>query len=133
MSSGDSVSETTIKAIVTGMLPAVAKESLGIVDVRDVALAHLKAIQVDEAKNQRFTASEGDYWQKDFAAMLAEEFVPRGFKVTTAEAPTGQDHMDKTSNARARAILGIEFRSVKQAGVDMVNSLIKSGKIAAPQ
>lgn len=44
MTSGDGTSEAMIKGIVTGAKPNVMNSSMDFVDVRDVALAHLKAI-----------------------------------------------------------------------------------------
>ena len=59
-----------------GGMPMVPKQSIGFVDVRDVALAHIKGIQVAEAKNQRFIMSDRDLWYREFAAILKEEFGP---------------------------------------------------------
>ena len=83
------------------------RQSLGWNDVRDCAEAHFKAITVEEAKNQRFVCSEGDYWMREVAEWLAEEFVSKGYKITTKEAENGPTHQDKCSHARAESVLGI--------------------------
>lgn len=62
--------------IVSGMMNPIAKTSMGVIDVRDCALAHLKAIQVDEAKNQRIITNRGEMWLKEIAEVIAEEFSP---------------------------------------------------------
>ena len=79
------------KGIVTGEEAEFAKESLGFVDVRDVSLAHLRALKVEEAKNKRFIVSSEDLWIREYAAMIAEVYTPRGFQVTTKEAEQGDD------------------------------------------
>lgn len=51
-----------------------SRAKMGMVDVRDVALAHLKAIKVDEAKNRRFMLTAKSAWRKEMAQCLAAEF-----------------------------------------------------------
>ena len=106
---------------------------MGYVDVRDVAEAHLKAIKVDAAKNKRFILSAEDLWQREYAALIAEEFTSQGFNVTTQEAAAGVDHVDRASNNAAKQVLGINFKPVKQTAVDMINSMIKNGMIQKPE
>ena len=81
-----------VMGLLTGKMPKVPKQSIGFVDVRDVALAHLKGIQLAAAKNQRFIMSERDLWYREFAAILKEEFGPQGYNVTTDEAPGDNNH-----------------------------------------
>jgi hypothetical protein len=42
--------------------------------VREVALAHLRALQVPEARNKRFLLSAESLWFKDIAGILKNEF-----------------------------------------------------------
>ena len=86
---------------------------MGLVDVRDVAEAHIKAIQIEEAKNQRFLLNGEDMWQREYAAALAEEFNPKGFCVTTKEAAEGDNVENICSHTRAAQVLGIQFKSIK--------------------
>jgi hypothetical protein len=37
---------------------------LGIVDVRDVALAHVRALQVKESNGKRYMLVENSYWME---------------------------------------------------------------------
>ena len=48
---GDALSENFAKGIVTGTTKSLTKKAMGMVDVRDCALAHLNAVKVEEAKN----------------------------------------------------------------------------------
>ena len=57
-----------------GSLPGVPRVNLPIVDVRDVALAHLNAIKVPEARNQRFILSSQSIWFREIAEALKSKF-----------------------------------------------------------
>lgn len=46
----------------SGKLPGMPKIMFPIVDVREVAEAHLKALLVPEARNQRFILSSESLW-----------------------------------------------------------------------
>ena len=132
ISSGDGTSEGFVKGIVTGAMPEVQKIAWPWVDVRTTAEAHLKAVQIDEAKDQRFALVAESLWHKDYAEALAAEFGPKGYKVTTQEAEKGMSVATKYSNERAKKILGIKFIPGVQSGIDMVNDMIQSGKIPSP-
>ena len=65
--SGDGYSEMFAKVIVTGAIPAIPKQVMGFVDVRDVALAHLNGVKIEKAKNRRFLVCCESYWFRDVA------------------------------------------------------------------
>lgn len=50
----------------TGTTPQ-ARVRIGMVDVRDVAKAHLQAVQVDAAKNRRFVLISRCAWRREMA------------------------------------------------------------------
>merc|ERR1712224_123169 len=56
----------------TGKVPVVAKMKTGVSDVRDVALIHLRALQMPGAMGQRYISSTQPYWLKDIASMFSE-------------------------------------------------------------
>ena len=107
ITSGDSTSEFLVKGVMNSANPELEKKFLGMNDVRDCALCHLKAIQVPEAKNQRFVCSEGDYWVSEFAKWLAEEFTPPKWSIITKMKAEGPDDEDKCSNTKAMEVLGM--------------------------
>ena len=47
---------------------------MGWVDVRDVAQAHLKCIEVNEAQGKRFILCHETLWMREIAAILREHF-----------------------------------------------------------
>lgn len=58
-------------------------------DVRDVALAHVKSLYLDEVVDKRhllLTTKEPQSFQQ-YAKWLSEEFTPKGYKISTKLAP----------------------------------------------
>ncbi|KAH8657918.1 hypothetical protein BX600DRAFT_468383 [Xylariales sp. PMI_506] len=96
-------------------------------DVRDLALAHVKAIEVPEAGGQRFFVTGGHWSNKAFVDIMREthpELEPKLPKDLEEDLP---DDVYGYDNSKARTILGIEFRSLKESIVDTTTSLLKLG------
>ena len=58
--------------IIDGKVPGCPKLHIGFVDVRDVASAHILAMQNPQADGQRFIISESEFWFKEFSGVLKE-------------------------------------------------------------
>lgn len=128
------------------MLP---KLSLGIVDVRDVAAAHITAMTSPKAPGNRYVTISVCFWWDDMAKMLDDEFRPLGYCVPTKVAPNfilkiGSwfdptlkmivpvlDKEVKLDNTKIREDFGFQFRDAKTTVVDMAYSLIDSGFVKA--
>ena len=76
--------------MVNGTHEKIPRAYIGFCDVRDVAAAHLKAVQVADAANKRFSICTTDCHFRDIAGHLAPVFNPKGFKVPTVDAD-GED------------------------------------------
>ena len=77
-------SNLLIRALLVGKLPALAKIQFNVVNVHDVAKAHVLALKSDSAAGQRFIVSEKALWLSDIAKILKNN----GFKkVPTIVAP----------------------------------------------
>ena len=77
-------SNLLIRALLVGKLPALAKIQFNVVNVLDVAKAHVLALKSDSAAGQRFIISEKALWLSDIAEILKNN----GFKkVPTIVAP----------------------------------------------
>ena len=63
-------SNKAIEMVVTGRMPVSVPLQFGYVDVRDVAKAHILAMQNPESNGKRFALSEKDLWYKDVAKLL---------------------------------------------------------------
>jgi len=69
-----------LQKIFTGEFP-VLRIVFPVVRVDDVALAHLKAIIVKEAANQRFSLIAETKWIRDLCQGMADEFNHQGYNV----------------------------------------------------
>jgi len=56
-----------------------------VVDVREVALAHMNALKIEEAANQRFILSNQSIYCRELADPLAAEFNQKGWVIQNEE------------------------------------------------
>ena len=82
---GGFASGEVLSKILLGEYPGMPKVKMGIVDVRECAQAHLNAVKIDEAKNQRFILCNRTVWMSEFATWLHDEFRPQGYKFNPSE------------------------------------------------
>jgi len=96
------------------------------IDVRDLALAHVKAIEIPEAAGKRFFATAGYFSNKEIADIIRQKF-PEYEKELPGKDAKGGDYppkgVYKYDNSRTVEILGIKFKSLEDSIVDTVNSL----------
>ena len=125
-------SEKRILDILTGTTKKIPYWYVGVCDVRDVALAHLRAAFLSEASGYRhiIMTQKKFYSMKDLADVLREEFIPKGFDICK-EDETGPDNNTRVANNRMINILGINPISLSKTLVDMANSFIEAGMAQA--
>lgn len=120
-------SNQRIAAILTGK----AKEELPPTgtfiwtDVRDLALAHVRAAELPEAAIKRFFVTAGYFCNEEIADIIRENF-PELKNELPAKGTKGGGYPEgiyKYDNSRVKKDLGIEFRSLKNSVVDAVKSL----------
>ena len=135
-----------IHRLMSGGVPGNPKLTFGVVDVRDVADLHLRAMVHPAAKGQRFLGVAGDFiWIRDIAKVLKERMGEAGKKVPTRQLPNWlvrlaalRDPMVKQilpelgkqkngSNEKARRMLGWAPRSSEDAIVATAESLLRLG------
>jgi dihydroflavonol-4-reductase len=116
-----------------------------VVDVRDVATAHVAALEKPGVVGRRFIMAAEGMRLLDLGAVLREAFpdrrrrMPRGelpdflvriagiFDPTARTAAAELGSVPQFSNESARELLGIRFRSGREAAVAMAESLITLG------
>merc|ERR1712046_571455 len=103
------------------------KTYMGIIDVRDVALAHVKAITVDEAKGHRIITQNDSFWRNEMAQILHKEFAADGWPICIEEGPAEGDTKSKTDTTPANDILGISWTPIESTLIDMAKAAIESG------
>lgn len=98
------------------------------VDVRDVALAHVKAIEVPEAGNQRFFITNGYFTNKDIVDSIRESHPQLDSKLPPKDAardlPPGIYGFD---NQKSINVLGLQYQPFKKTVGDTVESLLAAG------
>ena len=72
-----------ISDVVTGKLPGMPYITFSFVDVRDVAEAHVKALEAPEAAGRRIITSAESMWMSDMGKILHDEFAPQGYEFNT--------------------------------------------------
>ena len=83
-----STSVLLIQRLMSGGVPGSPRLSFGVVDVRDVADLHIRAMTHAAAKGERFLAVAGDFMLiRDIAKVLKERMGEAGKKVPTRQLP----------------------------------------------
>ncbi|GMR31424.1 hypothetical protein PMAYCL1PPCAC_01619, partial [Pristionchus mayeri] len=145
---GSSIS--IIRQLLQHEMPACPPIQIALVDVRDVAEMHVRAMLNQEADGHRFiTASQPSYWFKDISRVLGKEFKEHGYCTPCLEAPvvrfmgifdkqaaSAVDRLNneiKFDNSKAQRMLGMSFRdpseSLKEMGyVCIQRGIVKKNK-----
>ncbi len=143
MSADFSGSLEIISQPLSGKLPAVPRSGFGIVDVRDVADLHVRAMTDPAASGQRFIAADKFLWFSEVSDLLRKNFpaydkkLPKGtlpdfvVKLMSNINPAlkqivpelGRERI--TSNEKAKRLLGWNPRSAEEAILSGAESLIR--------
>jgi len=141
-----STSIQLVKRLMDGAVPGSPQIAFGIVDVRDVADLHLRAMIDPKAKGERFLAIAGDFMtMHEIALLLRAKLGDAAKKVPTRVLPnwlvrffglfdpgikqiTGElSKVKQGSNEKARKMLGWKPRSNEEAIIATAESLVKLG------
>jgi len=134
-----------VRKLLKREFPACPGVSWAMVDVRDVAAAHMAAMTAPEAAGKRFIVADQDVSMLQVARILHDNFRDRGYKVPTRRLPSFVLRLvalfDKTarlavpelglrqdlSHERAADVLGYDPRPIQESVVDMAESFIAKG------
>ncbi len=117
------------KAIIEGTMAALPRQRFGVVDVRDVAEAHIKAMASPAAAGRRYLllADGPTITWLELARILRDHLGPAGGRVTITEAP-GEDPPPLTiHNDRAKRELAWQPRPVRATIVETAENLRELG------
>lgn len=126
-------------------VPGLPHIQWNIVDVRDVAAAHISAMTVPEAAGQRFCCYAETLWSKEISRILHDHFKGRGYRIPTIEFPDafvrlfalfdksvalildslGKDY--SISNERIKRVLHWQPYPVQETIIAMAESMIEQG------
>lgn len=136
-----------VRLMLAGGVPVVPRVDIAITDVRDLAVAHRLAIELPGAAGNRYICASEPAWLGDIAAILATEYGPRGYPVSTrplpawllrALAPVNEGMWlinsavgpKLVSSEKARRELGWAQRPVRETIIDTAENLIVNGAVA---
>ncbi|WP_319453771.1 MULTISPECIES: NAD-dependent epimerase/dehydratase family protein [unclassified Mycobacterium] len=80
-------SVSIVERMLKGAMPGSPRIGLEIVDVRDLADVHVRAMTSDAAAGQRFLATGEFTWMRDMARTLRDGLGPAAAKVSTRQLP----------------------------------------------
>jgi nucleoside-diphosphate-sugar epimerase len=143
-----SASLEIVRRMLDGKLPAAPRLNIGVVDVRDVADLHLRAMTHPEAAGERFLAVAGDFMSlHDIARVLRERLGTDGRRAPTRQLPDWLmrllghvspslaqlvPELGKSKNAtsaKAQRLLGWTPRPREEAIVAAAQSLLGQGLV----
>lgn len=136
-----------VRKLMTRELPGCPDIEFIVVDVRDVADAHLDAMTNPDANGKRFIVANGHASFLEVAHILKDEFAAKGYKIPTRRLPNFAVRIaalfDKTtrlvlpelgyqrrvSSQQAQTVLNWQPHGLKDMVVSMGNSLIEHGVV----
>jgi dihydroflavonol-4-reductase len=146
-----STSILLVARLMDGAMPGCPRLSFGIVDVRDVADLHLRAMANPAAKGERFLAAGGDFMTiQQIALVLRERMRDAAGRVPTRVLPDWLVRVvarfdasvalivpelgkfKNATNAKARRVLGWAPRSNGDSVVAAAESLVRLGLVRKP-
>ncbi|MCW2989751.1 MAG: nucleoside-diphosphate-sugar epimerase [Solirubrobacterales bacterium] len=143
-----STSIELVKRLIDGSMPGAPKVAYGLVDVRDVADLHVRAMTAPEAAGERFLAIADEFrWISEMGEWLREELPDRAKKIPRRELPNVLIRVGSVfdgalrqltpelgvlkhaTNEKARRLLGWSPRGDRETVVATAESLLALGLV----
>jgi len=138
-------SNKAIEMVVTGKMPVAIPMNFGFVDVRDVATAHILAMQNESSNGERFALSEKDLSYKEIAKILRDNGFKKAPRISVPiwiakflanfnkELKITVPFMGKTRSlsktSKAKDVLGWDPRPAEESIIDVANQIKEMGLI----
>ena len=137
-----SYSLDAVERVLDGAMPALPRLGFALVDVRDVADLHIRAMTAPSAAGQRLLGAGPFLWLADIAVILREELGAQASKVPTRRAPDALVRVISVfdpsvrpvlnelgqrsdySTQKARTLLGWMPRPVRESVLDCARSIL---------
>jgi nucleoside-diphosphate-sugar epimerase len=134
-----------VQRLLNGSMPGYPRLGFNLVDVRDVADLHIRAMLAPEAAGQRFIAAGDFFWMGDIAEILRSDFSHGAAKTPTRPLPDvvlrllslfdpalktvtpGLGRKHAFSSAKAQRVLGWSPRASAVTIVECAQSLVAKG------
>jgi dihydroflavonol-4-reductase len=138
-------SAQAVERLMTGRVPGLPRLGFNVVDVRDVADLHIRAMTDPKAAGERFVAAGHYAWMSEIAELLRANLGEAAAKVPTRKVPDfvlrvvglfdkelasvtpSLGHKHDNSSAKAQRLLGWRPRPLEETVLDTARSLIGAG------
>lgn len=142
-----SESVQVVERLLTGRVPGLPRLGFNVVDVRDVADLHIRAMTAPQAAGQRFIAAGTYAWMTELAALLRARLGAGAARVPTRRAPDfavrlaalfdrdlgavtpGLGRRHDFTSAKAQEVLGWRPRPLEETVLDCARSLAANGAV----
>jgi nucleoside-diphosphate-sugar epimerase len=136
-----------VQRLLNGSVPGIPNVGFNVVDVRDLADLHIRAMTAKEAAGERFIGGGEFLWMADIARILREHLGARAAKVPKRMLPNivlrlaalanpamkeitaMLGHKHDTTSAKAERILGWKSRPATTTILDCAESLFAKGAL----
>ncbi len=136
-----------LERLLSGRVPGLPRLGFNIVDARDVADLHIRAMTAPEAAGQRFIAAANFAWMADLATILRANLGDGAAKVPTRNIPDfvlklvglvdkdlasvvpSLGHKHDYTSSKAQTLLGWKPRPLQDTVLETARSLIAAGAV----
>ncbi|KAI0190850.1 ketoreductase [Astrocystis sublimbata] len=94
------------------------------VDVRDVAMAHLKAMTLPEAGGNRFYIVGGHFSNKQIADVIRERFPQFANRLPADAVDDVPSDVYRFNNSKSKKVLGLNYTLFEKSIIDTVESML---------
>lgn len=139
-------SPNTLRDLMRGKMPACPRLHMGLVDVRDVADAHARALENPEAHGRYLLQADG-LWLRDMARTLKAHYPQ--YKIPTRQMPDlllyaaalvdkrlslrwlrrNVGRVIRVDTTRSRDELGVHYRPIDETLLDTADSFVRLGLV----
>jgi dihydroflavonol-4-reductase len=142
-----SASLLIVQKLMNGDFPACPRIGFAVVDVRDIADLHVRAMTSEKAAGERFLGAGKFMWIEDVAKILRDDMGQDARKVPTGKLPSWLvrilgnfdpvtksivyelDRYRPVTSAKAQDLLGWSMRDERLSIIDTARSLIREGVV----
>ncbi len=140
-------SAEVIRMMLQGKYPGMARTSFGVVDVRDIASMHVKAVETSQPSGGRYMGASETRWLAEASRLLRARMGAAGRKSPTWQLPDFMVRLVglfdpqvrgilpvlgryyRFDNSRTRAELGMDFIGADDAILATATSLVELGLV----
>ena len=110
----------------------ISAEHCCVVDVRDVARAHVLGVSNPAAANRRFILCHSSPSFKEYAAPVIAKYKPLGWPITDNMGEDNPDEYISLFDNSASRELGVVYTDFSKTMTDMADKMVELGTVVKP-